>query len=296
LAGYEKVMYVTLTSVEQLVKAAEERKVPISVVYVENQVEETGLGIEDLRGEMKRRIDIMRESIKAGVSKPMISKSGMTQGAAYKVKKNASSGGFVVGPSLSDVIANSLAVAEVNACMGRIVAAPTAGSCGVLPGAVLTVAGIHAKAEDDVCMAFFTAAAIGAVIGTRAMLSGAEGGCQAECGAASAMATSAIVELLGGTPQMVSAACAFALKNILGLVCDPVAGLVEIPCIKRNAMASGNAIIAAEMALAGVEPVLTADDAVDALRDVGKRLPYALKETAMGGCATTKTGKMIGIT
>lgn len=282
-----------LSSIQHLVTIAQESHSSIASVYLEDQSREMGLSPTELETEMNKRIHIMRESINNGVAQSLISKSGMTQGAAYKIQKNAEAGGSVLDESLSKVIIGSLAVAESNACMGRIVAAPTAGSSGVLPGAVLAVADLHGLSEEDACMAFFTAGAIGSVIANRAMLSGAEGGCQAECGSASAMAASAVVELLGGTPSMVSAACAFALKNILGLVCDPVGGLVEIPCIKRNALGAVNAIVAAEIALSGVEPVLTADDAIDALNDVGRRLPYALKETALGGCAVTRTAKMI---
>jgi L-serine dehydratase len=284
-----------MSSVQELITMAEETARSISAVFLEAQSEDMGLSSDELILEMKRRIGIMQNSIEKGVGEPLISKSGMTTGAAYRVKKNAELGRFVLSESLSKVIASSLAAAEVNACMGKIVAAPTAGSCGILPGSVLPVAELHGSSEDEICMAFFTAGAIGTIIGTRATLSGAEGGCQAECGSASAMAASAITELLGGTPSMVGAACAFALKNILGLACDPVAGLVEIPCIKRNAMGAVNAIVAAEIALSGVVPVLTADDAICALQDVGKRLPYALKETAMGGCAITETAKKIKI-
>ena len=177
--------------------------------------------------------------------------------------------------------------------MGKVCAAPTAGSCGIIPAAVLTMQEEHRISDDTAVRALFTASAIGMVIAQNASISGAEGGCQAECGSASAMAAAALVEMAGGTPQQVSHACAIALKNILGLVCDPVAGLVEIPCIKRNAMGTANAFVAAELALAGIESAIPADEVIIAMKRIGDSLPVSLKETADGGLADTPTARKL---
>jgi L-serine dehydratase len=197
------------------------------------------------------------------------------------------------GEFLGRVMARALAVAEVNACMGRIVAAPTAGSCGILPATILTLKEEKNLSEEQAVMGLFTAAGIGMVIAKRASISGAEGGCQAECGSASAMAAAAMVELVGGTPGMAAQACAIAMKNTLGLVCDPVAGLVEVPCIKRNAGGAANAIVAAELALAGIESTIPVDEVIAAMKSIGDTMPSSLKETALGGLAATPTAKSI---
>ena len=187
----------------------------------------------------------------------------------------------------------ALAVSELNAAMGRIVAAPTAGSCGILPAAIVTMQEEYSLDEYDCVMALFTASAVGLVIGNNASLAGASGGCQAECGSASAMAAAAIVELAGGTPQMSGEACAIAIKNILGLVCDPVAGLVEIPCIKRNAGGVTTAFMAAELALAGITSHIPADETILAMKRIGDTMPASLRETAEGGLAMTPTGQAL---
>ncbi|WP_243110526.1 L-serine ammonia-lyase, iron-sulfur-dependent, subunit alpha [Ruminococcus sp. AM42-11] len=177
--------------------------------------------------------------------------------------------------------------------MGRIVAAPTAGSCGIVPAAVLTMQEQYQLTEEECVMSLFTASAVGMVIANNASLAGAQGGCQAECGSASAMAAAAIVELAGGTPDMIQSAVATALKNILGLVCDPVAGLVEIPCIKRNASGVAGAFVAAELALAGIRSAIPADEVIWTMKKVGDVMPTALKETAEGGLAATPTGRKL---
>ncbi|MBO5150061.1 MAG: L-serine ammonia-lyase, iron-sulfur-dependent, subunit alpha, partial [Anaerotignum sp.] len=202
-------------------------------------------------------------------------------------------GKTIAGPFFGKAMVKAIAVAQTNACMGRIVASPTAGSCGILPAALLTLQEEKNIPDKDLVMALFTASAIGIVIATNASVAGAAGGCQAECGAASAMAAAALVELSGGTPKQCEHACAIALKNILGLVCDPVAGLVEIPCIKRNAGGVGNALVAAELALAGVESHIPADEVIVAMKKVGDMMSPTLKETAEAGLATTPTGKKL---
>ena len=184
-------------------------------------------------------------------------------------------------------------MSENNAAMGKIVAAPTAGSCGILPGAVVSMLDEGRCSREAAVMALFTAGAFGMVIAQNASIAGAEGGCQAECGSAAAMAAAALVELMGGTPQQCAHACAMAIKNQLGLVCDPVAGLVEIPCIKRNVSGVAIAFSSAEMALAGIESKIPADECIGAMREVGCSIPSALRETAKGGLAATPTGERL---
>ncbi|NPV70828.1 MAG: L-serine ammonia-lyase, iron-sulfur-dependent, subunit alpha [Firmicutes bacterium] len=239
--------------------------------------------------EMKRRLHVMQGAVRRGLEERLASRSGLTGGAARRVETARARGGSVLGDSFSRVIARSLAVAEVNACMGRIVAAPTAGSCGVIPGVLITLAERLDRSEQDLVMALFTAAAVGGVIATRATVSGAEGGCQAECGAAAAMAAAAGVELCGGTPAQSAHAAAISIKGTLGLVCDPIAGLVEVPCVKRNALAAANSVAAIEMALAGVESVVPVDEVIDTMKRVGRAIPESLRETSLGGLATTPT-------
>ena len=224
---------------------------------------------------------------------PRKSATGLSGGDAIKLSEAMLAGKTIGGPMLDKILIKALAMAESNACMGRIVAAPTAGSCGILPAVLLTAKEEGKISYSDMVMSMFTAGAIGMVIARRATISGAEGGCQAECGSASAMAAGALVEALGGTPEMVGHACAPSLKNVLGLVCDPVAGLGEIPCIKRNAMGGANALVAAELALAGIESVIPADEVIDAMRAVGRLMVPSLRETGEGGLAATPTGKKL---
>lgn len=196
-------------------------------------------------------------------------------------------------PVMTEVIATALKVGECNACMGRIVAAPTAGASGVLPAVLLPIQRKYSYPDEEMVKALFVSAGFGQVIATRASIAGAEGGCQAEVGSASAMAAAALVSLMGGTPDEMAHACATALQNLMGLVCDPVAGLVELPCVKRNVIGAMNALSAAEMALAGVVNVIPCDEVIDAMRAVGDVMPASLRETGGGGLAATPTGRRI---
>jgi len=232
----------------------------------------------------------MRESVAQGLSGQAHSRSGLIGGDAERVKRSSAG---PVGGSLRDTIAAALAVGEVNASMGRIVAAPTGGASGVLPAVLLTVGDSISADEDSLVDALFAAGAIGGVIAARATLSGAAGGCQAEVGSGAAMAAAAATQLMGGTPEQVGHAASLALQGLLGLVCDPVGGLVEIPCVARNATGAAVALAAAEMALAGVEFAIPFDEVVDAASFVGRSLPPSLRETARGGLAATPTGKEI---
>ena len=219
--------------------------------------------------------------------------SGLVGGDGMKMRQYCLRGEAMSGGYVSEVIAEALSMAESNACMCRIVAAPTAGACGVLPAVLLPLARAGQADEEAVCDALYVAAGFGQVIAARATLAGAEGGCQAEVGAASAMAAAALCNLKGGTPEQCAAAAAMALGNLLGLVCDPVAGLVEVPCIKRNVVGAVNAVSCANMALAGVDYAIPCDEVIDAMGRVGSLLSPDLRETGQGGLAATPTGVRI---
>ena len=221
------------------------------------------------------------------------SASGFAGGDAAKVAEAEARGQLLTGGYLAQVMAEALKTAECNACMKRIVAAPTAGSCGVLPAVLLPLWRSGSYDEESICRALYVSAGFGQVVAARATLAGAEGGCQAEVGAASAMAAAALVELRGGTAEQCAEAFAMALTNLEGLVCDPVAGLVEIPCIKRNVIGAMNAVSCADMALAGVVGHIPADEVIDAMAEVGAAMSNDLRETGIGGLAGTPTGKAI---
>ncbi|MGM9661558.1 MAG: L-serine ammonia-lyase, iron-sulfur-dependent, subunit alpha [Oscillospiraceae bacterium] len=219
--------------------------------------------------------------------------SGLVGGDGLKMRQYNRRGEAMSGSYVSGVIAEALSMAESNACMRRIVAAPTAGSCGVLPAVLLPLWHSGEMNQRQVLEALYTASGIGAVIAQRASISGAEGGCQAEVGTASAMAAGALVQLRGGSGQQIAHAVAMALKNLMGLVCDPVAGLVEVPCVKRNVIGAVNAVSAADMALAGIESRVPVDEVITAMGEVGHRLPPELRETALGGLAATPFGQQV---
>ena len=280
-------------SIAELVDQATAQGARISQIVLRDQAEQMDTEPQVLFRKMRENYHVMQESIQKGADPDIKSTSGLTGGDAWKLysvyeKKKSLTGSFMAG-----AMWRALAVSELNAAMGRIVAAPTAGSCGILPAAIVTMQEEYSLDEYDCIMALFPASAVGMVIGNNASLAGASGGCQAECGSASAMAAAAIVELAGGTPQMSGEACAIAIKNILGLVCDPVAGLVEIPCIKRNAGGVTTAFMAAELALAGITSHIPADETILAMKRIGDTMPASLRETAEGGLAMTPTGQAL---
>ena len=219
--------------------------------------------------------------------------SGLVGGDGMKMRQYAIRGEALSGGYVSEVITEALSMAESNACMRRIVAAPTAGACGVLPAVMLPLCKYEELNQHQILEALYVASGIGAVIAYRACIAGASGGCQAEIGTASAMAAGALVALRGGTGAQIGHAVAMALKNLLGLVCDPVAGLVEIPCVKRNVIGAVNAVSVADMALAGVESRIPVDEVIDAMGEVGRRMPVEFRETALGGLAATPTGRAV---
>lgn len=281
------------TSIHELAVQAAAQGVTIGQLALADQAAQTETAPDILVRRMRRNLEVMQAAARDGAAKDLRSTSGLTGGDAWKMREYLARGGALCGPVGARAIAIALAVAEYNAAMGRIVAAPTAGSCGILPGAVLALLEQGLADEDAAVDGLFCAGAIGMVIANQASIAGAEGGCQAECGSASAMAAAALVQMRGGSPAMAEQAVAIAIKNQLGLVCDPVAGLVEVPCIKRNAGGVTNALTAADMALAGIASVIPVDEVVSAMREVGESLPCALRETAQGGLAATPTGKRI---
>lgn len=282
-------MKLTYQSIQELVDAANSTAKSISQIVLEQQAEELGLSEKAVFDNMNHSFEVMKESVKMGLDPNLRSSSGLTGGAAYLMQRAVDNGQNVFGHLFGTALAKALAVAEYNSCMGQIVAAPTAGSCGVIPAGLITIMEEKGLPQADVVMSLFTASAIGMVIAKNASISGAEGGCQAEIGSASAMVAGALAELLGGTPEMVANSCAIALKNILGLVCDPVAGLVEVPCVKRNAMGVTNAFVAVELSLAGITSTIPVDEVIIAMKRVGDQMHSALKETAEGGLAATPT-------
>ncbi len=282
-------MSLTKLSLEEWLAAATEQSVSFADFCVEFQSRELEVPAGEVITKMEAMLAVMEQSIADGL-KGLRSKGGLVGGDGQKLqrylisRKQSLTGSFV-----GKAVAYSLAVGEANAAMGRIVAAPTAGSSGVLPAVLVTLKEEYGCSNCELAKGLVVAGVIGMVIASRASLSGAAGGCQAECGAAGAMAAGVIVTLLGGTPAQVGHAVAITFKNMLGLVCDPVAGLVEVPCVKRNAGAVAQAIVAAEMALAGVESVIPVDEVIDAMDSVGQSMHCSLKETAQGGLAITPT-------
>lgn len=275
------------------VKEASNKGNKVGEIVLQDQVVQLEKEQSKLEEQMAANLAVMRQSVETGLVGNRRSLSGLVGGDAAKVEQYRLTGKTLTGDRLNFAVARALAVAEVNATMGKIVAAPTAGSCGVLPAVLLTVEDVVHPESRDMVLALFTAAGLGMVIADRANVSGAEGGCQAEIGSAAAMAAAAAVELAGGSPAQTAHAGAMALKSMLGLVCDPVAGLVEVPCVKRNATATAIALAAAEMALAGIESAIPIDEVIDTMARIGKEMPCSLKETAQGGLAVTPTGQKI---
>lgn len=280
-------------SLAEIARQAEKKCKSIGMLVLYDQAEQTDMSVDQILENMERQLTVMKEAAQKGRDREIRSTSGLTGGDAFKMHLHTENDAAMCGSFCSYAMTTAMAVAEYNAAMGRIVACPTAGSCGILPGAVLTMMEKKGVSETKALLGLICAGAVGMVIANKATLSGAAGGCQAECGSASAMAAAAIVEMAGGSPSMAVEAAAMAIKNQMGLVCDPVAGLVEVPCIKRNAGGVMCAITAAEMALAGVRSVIPADEVIEAMREVGDMMPSALKETAQGGLAATPTAKEI---
>ena len=269
-------------------RMAEEGK-PFWEIVLETDMEERQVTRNQAMAKMLTRWQAMSDAAD-GYTGRRRSVSGLVGGDGMKMRQYNLRGEAMTGGYVSEVIAEALSMAESNACMGRIVAAPTAGACGVLPAVLLPLCKYEELSQHQLLEALYVASGIGAVIAYRACIAGASGGCQAEIGTASAMAAGALVALRGGDGQQIGHAVAMALKNLMGLVCDPVAGLVEVPCVKRNVIGAVNAVSVADMAMAGITSQIPVDEVIDAMGEVGRRMPVEFRETALGGLAATPTG------
>lgn len=279
---------------QELLKRCQEESLPISDIMELRELANTTQTKADIQKKLETVLHIMKNAAHKPIISPSKSIGGLIGGEAQKIIHHSNTSQSVCGTMLSKAIAYSMAVLEVNASMGLIVAAPTAGSSGVLPGVLLALQEEKQLSDETIYKGLLNASAIGYLLMRNASVAGAEAGCQAEVGAASAMAASAIVEIMGGSPESCLQAASFALSNLLGLVCDPIAGLVESPCQSRNAIGVSNAMTSAELALSGICHPVPFDEMADAMLRVGKSLPFELRETALGGCAGTPSGCALG--
>jgi L-serine dehydratase len=278
-------------SLADAVREAEFRGVSLARVALDAEAMDQGRDVAEIRDALRRALQIMRQAVGQGLVGDLRSASGLVGGDAAKLREGPE--GPLAGTPFRDVLARALAVQEVNAAMGVIVAAPTAGGAGVLPAVLTGLADARGLSDEQVIDALATAGLIGAVVAERASLAGAEGGCQAETGAAAAMAAGAATEMLGGTPSQASHAVALAQQGTLGLVCDPLGGLVELPCVFRNATGAAIALAAVEMALAGITFAIPADEVIDTMGEIGRSMDVRYRETAGGGLAATPTGRRL---
>ncbi|MYY23620.1 L-serine ammonia-lyase, iron-sulfur-dependent, subunit alpha [Ligilactobacillus salivarius] len=281
-------------SIEELVSDATIKNLPISELVIQAECNDMNVSRNDVWRKMKHNLDTMRLAVSRGAHGIGVhSKTGLTGGDAVKIKDYRKSHKTLSGDMIMSAVQSAIATNEVNAAMGVICATPTAGSSGTLPGVLFTLEKRLELDEEQMVRFLFTAGGFGMVIANNACIAGATGGCQAEVGSASGMGAAAAVEVAGGTPKQSANAMAIAISNLLGLVCDPIAGLVEVPCINRNAIGSSNALISADMALAGCESMIPADEVISAMDKVGKNMPESLRETGIGGLAGTPTGQEI---
>lgn len=281
-----------LDSMKEIFDQMERENIPFWEVVLQSDMEERQVTRKQSMAKMLITWQAMQDAADTYTGTRR-SVSGLAGGDGIKMRQYAMRGAAMSGGYVCDVIAEALSMAESNACMRRIVAAPTAGACGVLSAVLLPLCNYEELTQHQLLEALYVASGIGAVIAHRACISGAAGGCQAEIGTAAAMAAGALVAIKGGTGAQIGHAVAMALKNLMGLICDPVAGLVEVPCVKRNVIGAVDAVSAADMALAGVESRIPVDEVIDAMGDVGARMPVEFRETALGGLATTPTGQAI---
>lgn len=274
---------------KELIDICMEENIPIFEYTIREEMARSEMDREDVIEKMKSTLHVMMNSARYAQENPIKSVSGLIGGDAKKIKQYADSQKTLTGDFMNRAMARAISSSEVNAAMGRIVACPTAGSCGILPAVVISAGEKLEKTEDEIINALFTASGVGIIIAKNATMAGAEGGCQAECGSAAAMASAAVVEMMGGSPEQALDAAAIVLKNILGLICDPVAGLVEVPCAKRNIAGTVSALTTADLAMSGVKSKIPFDEVVWAMYKVGKSLPPELRETSAGGIAITPT-------
>jgi len=277
-------------NVAELVELAESKGVKISEIMIQQEMEFTGRTREEIINKMEMNLEVMEKAVERGLQ-GVHSPTGLTGGDAVLLQRYIEKGNMLTGHTILDAVSKAVATNEVNAAMGTICATPTAGSAGVVPGTLFALKEKLNPTRTQMIEFLFASGAFGFVVANNASISGAAGGCQAEVGSASGMAAAAIVEMAGGSPSQSAEAFAITLKNMLGLVCDPVAGLVEVPCVKRNAMGAANAMVAADMALAGITSRIPCDEVIDAMYKIGQTMPSALRETAQGGLAATPTGR-----
>ena len=278
-------------SLADAIRDAEAKQISLARLALETEAADQGRTVADIRAALQRALDVMRGAVAQGMVGDLYSASGLVGGDAAKLRLGPA--GPLAGTPFRDILARALAVQEVNAAMGVIVAAPTAGGAGVIPAVLTGLAAARGIKDEALVDALAVAGLIGAVIAERASLSGAEGGCQAETGAAAAMAAGAATEMLGGTPSQVGHATALAMQGTLGLVCDPLGGLVELPCVFRNATGSAIALTGIELAMAGVEFKIPVDEVIDVMGQIGKEMDVRYRETAGGGLAATPTGRRL---
>ena len=280
-------------NIEELVSSAEQKNVPLWKVILENECELTEKSEDEIFQLLNERYEVMVRSAHKALEEPQKTVGNLITGMSNTQYRYSQTEDTLCGKELNHVMAMALSASEVNAAMGKICASPTAGSCGILPAVLSGVSEKYNLDRQTTLHGLLTASGIGTIFVKNATVSGAEGGCQAECGVAAAMAAAAAVEMRGGSPRMSANAISIALLNCMGLICDPIAGLVQIPCAQRNASQSLNALLSADLALGGMKSVVPADEVVEAMYRVGKKLPMELKETALGGIAVTPTGKKI---
>lgn len=280
--------------IKEIVADSEKLHLPISELIIRQEIQLSGLPREEIWNKMKYNLTTMQKAVEKGrKGNGVFSKTGLTGGEAVKIKKYREQHNTLSGDTIIYAVQNAIATNEVNAAMGVICATPTAGSSGTLPGVLFLLKKRLNLTEEQMIRFLFTAGGFGLVIANNAEIAGATGGCQAEVGSASAMGAAAAIEAAGGTAEQSAQALSIAMSNLLGLVCDPIAGLVEVPCVKRNAIGAGNALIAADMALAGCTSVIPADECIDAMKKVGHQMPASLRETGIGSLAGTPTGQAI---
>lgn len=281
-------------SIRETIDYAVEKDMAFADIMIQEEMELKGLTRDEVRANMKQNLDVMRDAVVKGTTGEGVeSVTGYTGHDAAKLRDYNENNHALSGHEMIEAVKGAVATNEVNAAMGIICATPTAGSSGTIPGVLFKLEKTHDITEDQMIDFLFTAALFGRVVANNASVAGATGGCQAEVGSASAMAAAAAVSIFGGSPEDSGHAMALAISNLLGLVCDPVAGLVEIPCVMRNAIGSGNALISADLALAGVESRIPVDEVISAMDKIGRNLPASLRETGLGGLAGTPTGEEI---
>ncbi|CXX59406.1 L-serine dehydratase%2C alpha subunit [Staphylococcus aureus] len=281
-------------SIRETIDYAVENNISFADIMVKEEMELSGKSRDEVRAQMKQNLDVMRDAVIKGTTGDGVeSVTGYTGHDAAKLRDYNETHHALSGYEMIDAVKGAIATNEVNAAMGIICATPTAGSSGTIPGALFKLEKTHDLTEEQMIDFLFTSALFGRVVANNASVAGATGGCQAEVGSASAMAAAAAVAIFGGSPEASGHAMALAISNLLGLVCDPVAGLVEIPCVMRNAIGSGNALISADLALAGIESRIPVDEVIESMDKVGRNLPASLRETGLGGLAGTPTGEAI---